>query len=246
MRKIILILAFCLYATSTLAGQREDMDLCAKKIKEKYKVDVIKKWYDKNENCQTNERDLIFSDGEVLYNCTINRKKNYISATALMKENSIEVYNIGDSFSVMDSDEVLKKRPKGRCGLISETYYLSENNVISKDLFKKQQQNEAQREKKEIERTKYEALKMCQKVLKEKGENDIIFYDINNITENEKYQNYFNIGEQPVTFLGLEIGHRTALCKTKRYMNGRYAKEIKVLFLDTMGDFQSKSYEYKW
>ena len=66
---------FCLFAVNVSAGQQEDMDLCAQKIKKQYKVDVIKKWFDINENCKTNERYLVFSDDKELYDCQLNRKK---------------------------------------------------------------------------------------------------------------------------------------------------------------------------
>ncbi|CDA17527.1 unknown [Acetobacter sp. CAG:267] len=248
MKKLILTMIFCLFAVNVSAGQQEDMDLCAQKIKKQYKVDVIKKWFDINENCKTNERYLVFSDDKELYDCQLNRKKNYIYVINRKWAGEIATKMTKDYQYMIDA-MFPEKLPKGRCGLINENYLQNEYNVINKKQFQKQQKLISDKQKKET-------VEACYKALEKADQDDIVFYDFDDITYDKENPAYLNIGEQPTTFFWLfEIGRFKILCYrgSDEYNpkdNKKY-KNVSVWFTNKSGlteltKFKRTSYKYQW
>lgn len=248
MKRFCLAIAISLIATSVYAGQTEDMNLCAQKIKEEYRVDVIKKWFDINENCQTNERHLVFSDGKELYDCKLNRKYNYISVINRKWAGEIASKMTKDYQYMIDA-MLPEKLPKGRCGLIKERYSQNEDNVINKKQFQDQQKLKSDKQKKET-------VEACYKALEGTGQDDIVFYDFDDITYDEEHPAYLNIGEQPTTFFWLfEIGRFKVLCfrgsDNYNIKNNKTYKNVSVWFTNKSGltgltKFKQTSYKYQW
>jgi hypothetical protein len=240
-------MALCLTTTIAHAGQTDDMNLCAERIKAQYKVDVIKKWFDINGNCQTNERHLVFSDGKELYDCKLNRKNNFISVMNRMLAGEV-LSNITEDYQYMIDAAFPEKVPAGRCGLIRENQpsdnILPEEHAIDKSLFNKQAKAEKDKETKET-------IEACKRAIKENADDDVIFYDYDKIEKDKEYESYFVIGEQPAEFLGLfDSGIYRVLCYRGRdeYSSGKTQKQVTVWFKSKSGLAirSGKSYRYTW
>ncbi len=145
MKKLILVLGFCLFATNVFAGQQEDMNLCADRIDGKFNVKVKRSYFDMASECNTEKNGmhfLGFKSQEAFqvrsFGCILNRK-----------ENSVIVEEI--------EPQHLKKYSGLEClGMADVTMAIAMNNVfneeaiaIDKSIVKKRKAQEQKNEKKQ-------------------------------------------------------------------------------------------------
>ncbi len=85
MRSFIFVLTFCLLATNVLAGQQEDMNLCADRIDNKFNVKVKRTYFDMASECNDGKSGahfLGFKYQEAFhirsFGCLLNRKENTV------------------------------------------------------------------------------------------------------------------------------------------------------------------------
>lgn len=158
MKRFCLAIAISLIATSVYAGQTEDMNLCADRIKNKYNINVKRTYFDMASECNNGEHGVHFlgfnyqqGSQSKSYGCLLNRKEN----TVIVEEihpHQLKRYSGNECLGMMDIVTAI----------VMNNAFNKEATAIDKSVVKKRKAQEKQNEK----RQNQELIKKCQTLYK--------------------------------------------------------------------------------